>query len=114
MATILETLKQGVSNYPVPMATLQGVALVRGINLVSDATVEILLSKEYRLAEADVRLWVSTAPNVSQAGITFDVLATTRDMIKRQANAVYREFGDSKYEAEGGAKTRYGYKGKKL
>lgn len=114
MATILETLKQGVSNYPVPTATLQRVALVRGVDLKTEATAEVLLSKEYRLADADVKLWVSIAPNVSQAGIAFDLLVTTREAIKKQANAVYKEYGDSLYEPEATTRTKYGYKGKKL
>lgn len=114
MATILETLKQGVSNYPVPMATLECVALVRGIDLKAGATTEMLLSKEYRLADADVKLWVSTAPNVSQAGIAFDMLVSTRDSLKAQANAVYKEYSDSKYEPEKTSSVKFGYKGKKL
>lgn len=112
--TILETLKQGVSNYPVPMATLERVTLVRGIDLKATATTEILLSKEYRLADADVKLWVSTAPNVSQSGISFDLLVSTRDSLKSQANAVYKEYGDSMYEPEKMSTVKFGYKGKKL
>jgi hypothetical protein len=114
MATVLETLKQGVSNYPVPEAALQRIALVRGVDLQAEATAEILLSKEYRLAEADVKLWVSGAPNVSEAGISFDMLVSTRESLKKQADAVYGEYGDSLYEPENASKTVYGYKGKKL
>lgn len=111
MATILETLNQG---YPVPMATLERVALVRGVELMTEATTEVLISKVYRLATADIMRWMSTASNVSQAGIAFDLLVSTREDLRKQSNAVYKEYGDAMYEPENSTAVTFGYKGKKL
>ena len=53
MSTVLELLK-GVTNYPVPARVLNRIALVRDIELTAEVTTEIVSSKDYQLAEADV------------------------------------------------------------
>ncbi|MGL5913351.1 MAG: hypothetical protein ACRCZB_04235 [Bacteroidales bacterium] len=116
MLTVLDALKNGVSNYPIPKATLKRVALVREIKLDEEATSELLKSKEYRLADADIKVFVATSSNVSQGGMNFDILYSTRETLLLQANAVYYEYGDIAYDPSKPvvSKVKYGYKGSRL
>lgn len=100
---IIETL---TSIYPVPDAILQRVALARGLDLNVEATTELLNSKEYRLADADVKLWLSSAPDISQSGTSFNLKDKACDELRRQANVIYKEYGDPAFSG-----VRYGYKG---
>lgn len=68
--TTLETLK-GVNSYPVPLRTLEEVAQRRGILLDDECTITVLQGKDYRLACADLLLWLSFAPQVSQGGQSY-------------------------------------------
>ncbi len=87
--TLLEAIKCGVSNFPIPKQTIEMVALARGVAINDVATVEILQSKEYRLMEADVKMWIALSANISQGDISVDNLVTTKELFKAQANAVY-------------------------
>jgi hypothetical protein len=111
MASILESLKS-VSGYPVPERTLSDVAIKRGLNLADEATPVVLTSSAYRLAKADVLRWVSFAPNVQQADVSYDMLYSDREQLRNQANAIYGDLGDEAYISE--SKTKFGYKGSRL
>lgn len=113
MSTVLELLK-GVTNYPVPARVLNRIALVRDIELTTEVTTEMVSSKDYQLAEADVMRFVSTAPNVTQAGISFDILVSDRNDLRTQANLIYKKYGDELYQPDGEVKTKFGYKGDRL
>lgn len=78
--------------------------------MTSEATLSVLESDDYKLARADVMLWLSTAPDVSQGGISYSLSAEQRLDLKRQSNAIYDEY-------EGTSSNRrslYGYKGSKF
>jgi hypothetical protein len=111
MATILESLKS-ISGYPVPLRTFEDISVRRGLLLDGEATPDTLNSASYRLAKADVMRWVSFAPNVSQEGISFDLLYSDREQMRGQANVIYFELGDDAYIPE--TKTKWGYKGNRL
>lgn len=107
MATILNSLKS-VSAYPIPQCTLQDIAENRGLDTGKEATPDVRRSNELRLAKADVMYWLSKAPNVSQAGISYNFSDSDRLNFKRQANAIYRECGEKLPESS------FGYKGERL
>ncbi|MCL1932842.1 MAG: hypothetical protein FWF53_03370 [Candidatus Azobacteroides sp.] len=111
MATILESLKS-VSGYPVPESTFITIAANRNIILEGEATQTGLKTNSYRLAKADVMMWVSFAPNVRQADVQFDLLYSDREKLRKAANAVYEELGDDAFIPE--TKTKFGYKGDRL
>jgi hypothetical protein len=111
MATILDSLKN-ISGYPVPEETIEDISVGRGLSLGDEATQDVLKSAPYRLAKADILRWVAFAPNVSQEGISFDLLYSDREQMRKQANALYGELGDEAYIPETGAK--FGYKGNRL
>ncbi len=99
---------QGLNAYPIPAYTLQDIATARGLNLENDANLEVRATSGFRLAKADVLMWLSGAPDVSQAGISYSFTDNDRLNFRRQASAIYKDCG----EALSGAS--YGYKGERL
>lgn len=109
MATILDALK-GINAYPVPLRTLVEVAEGRKLDLQGEATIAVLCSKEYRLATADVLMWLSLAPNIGQGGQSYSFSEEQRTQFRRKADAIYGECGE-----DGSlSKPTFGYKGKYL
>jgi hypothetical protein len=106
MATILESLK-GLSSYPVPSATFTKVAGRRGLSLTAEATVGVLNSESYRLAEADLMRWLAKAPNVSESGVSFSFSSDERKCFTNEADSIYAEYGE-------GEQVEYGYIGDSL
>lgn len=109
-ATVLESLK-GVNAYPVPLRTLTEIAERRGISLTGEATQECLKGKAYNLAVADLLLWLSLAPNVTQGGQSFSFTDEQRMQFRNRANALFDEFAA---DEAGTPKPIYGYKGSRL
>ena len=109
MATTLEALK-GVSAYPVPLRTLVETAELRGISLNSEATQEVMQGRAYRLAYADLLLWLSLAPNITQGGQSFSFTDEQRRQMRNEAQALYDELE----EETAVTKPIYGYKGDRL
>ena len=101
--TIIESLKC-ISGYPIPQNTLKDIAENRDLKPEGEANKDNRKSKEYRLAKADVLTWLSQAPNVSQAGISYNFSDTDRLNFRQQAAVKYKECGDT-------PKSIYGYKG---
>lgn len=110
MATIFDSLKS-VNGYPFPRTEIEVVAIKRGITLSDEFTSKVAKSDSYRLAQADLWRWVSTAPNISQGDVSFDILYSDRERLREMANAVYNELGEAAGET---GKVSFGYKGSKL
>lgn len=106
MGTILIALKS-VSSYPIPSATVEAIGLRRGLTLNEEATERNMLSTHYRLAEADLKLWLSRAPQVSEGGSSFSFSEAERRVLRQEANGVYKEIGEK-------STSIYGYKGDRL
>ena len=109
METILESLKGG-NAYPVPLRTLVEIAERRGLSLTSEATQADLRGKDYKLATADLLLWLSIAPNISQGGQSYSFTDEQRQQFRNRANALFDEFG----EETSSVQPTYGYKGSRL
>ncbi len=109
MELVLEALK-GVNAYPVPLRTLAAIADKRGLSPTTDATQEVQKSKEYNLAVADLLMWLSEAPNVSQGGISYSFSEEERKRFRLRAESILEEIGDSGNSFG----VEYGYKGEDL
>lgn len=110
MATVLEALK-GVNAYPIPLRTLVETAEGRGVSLTDEATQEAMKGKAFNLAVADLLLWLSLAPNVTQGGQSYSFTDEQRTQFRNRANALFEEFGE---DEAGTPKPIYGYKGSRL
>lgn len=109
MAKILDALK-GINAYPVPLRTLTEIAEGRGLDLNTETSFAVLRSKEYRLATADVLLWLSFAPNISQGGQSYSFSEEQRTQLRKRADGLFAECE----EEASLSKPTFGYKGKKL
>lgn len=110
MATILDTLK-GVNAYPIPLRTFFEFAGRRGLNLEQEATQEVLNGADYNLVVADLLLWLSVAPAISQGGQSYSFTDEQRTQLRNRSTALHKDYG--KDEA-GTPKPIYGYKGNRL
>ena len=108
MATILEALK-GVNSYPVPLRTITEIAERRGVTLGGSTTMEILKGAAFNLCRADILLWLSYAPDITQGGQSYSFTDEQRTDLRNLAQQLYEEFDE-----ENAPKTVYGYKGKRL
>lgn len=110
MVTILDSLK-GVNAYPIPLRTIIKIAERRGVSLIEEATQETLKGRNYNLAVADLLLWLSLAPNVSQGGQSYSFSDEQRAQFRNRAYAIYDEYQDADSAVN---KPIYGYKGSRL
>lgn len=88
--TNLDALKS-INAYPIPMRTLVETAECRGVDLMKTASQESLKSKPYRLAKADLLLWLSLAPNITQGGQSYSFTDEQRKLMRQQAQGIYDE-----------------------
>lgn len=109
MTTVAESLR-GINAYPVPGRTLATVMTRRGLDGEAEATADVLVSDAYMLAYADVLMWLSKAPNVSQGGQSYSFSEDERKAFRLEAGAIYADL-----EPDGDlTRIKYGYKGDRL
>lgn len=106
--TTLDALK-GINSYPIPLRTLNEVAERRGLDLDETATIEMIQSRGYNLAYADLLMWLSFAPQVTQGGQSYSFTDDQRMQMRNRASDIYEDYGESNT-----GKARYGYKGSRL
>lgn len=111
MATVLDALK-GINSYPVPLRTLQETAERRGLQLDEEYTAELLEGTSFLLAKADILLWLSYAPDVSQGGQSYSFTDEQRDDMRSLAKQLMDAYEEDAEEAF--PRTKYGYKGSVL
>ena len=111
--TILDSLLSQHS-YPLDGQAVRLLAQRRGLSPDDWVCDKVLGSDAWQLARADVLMMVASAPNVTQEGVSYDVLYSTREALRNEADKVYRKYlapSDPLYPK---AKRRYGYKGSLL
>lgn len=99
----------GVTGYPIPRRSVEAVALRRGLDLDSSASQGVMISREFRLCEADLLMWLFRAPNVSQGGQSYNFTDEQRKDFRRRAMGIYNSLGDTGDAT--GSGIAYGYKG---
>lgn len=107
MAPTIETGLRGINAYPIHQTVLESACVRRGLQLDAELTSQVMQSKAYNLALADLYMWLADAPDVSQGGQSFTLDAEQRKAMRNKAASIYMEFHD-------GAATVYGYKGNRL
>lgn len=107
--TILQSLKS-ITAYPIPSATLQDIVEGCGLSVDADLTNEMRNGIEFKRAKARVYLYLITAPNISQNGVSFSFTSEERKCFKKTAKGILTEIGDD----ISGLGVKYGYKGENL
>jgi len=82
----------------------------RGLHPDEDLRSDLTKSKEYQLLKADVLVYLSEVPNVTQEGVSYSILDATRQQMAKEAERIYRKYGDPNATK----RSRYGYKGSLL
>lgn len=108
--TVIDALF-GVTGYPIPMRTVKTISLRRGLDLGAAPTKDLVTSREFRLCEADLLMWLSRAPNVSQGGQSYNFNEDQRKDFRNRAKAIYDDLGEADGSATG---IQYGYKGSRI
>lgn len=106
MGTISKSLKS-LSSYPIPSATIEEVAEALGLNPSDDITPNIRNSNNYKLAKAGIYDFLSEAPNISQAGISYSFSDGERKRFKAKADSIRSELDYNNQDV-------YGYQGEDL
>ena len=88
--TVRESLK-AVHHYPIAESAINDIADERALELNEEATLEVRLSSPFKLAKADVILWVSEAPNITEGGISISISEAARERLRQKANKIYEE-----------------------
>lgn len=109
MATVLDCL-QSINTYPIQLRTFTEVAERRGVDLTEEATAELLKGAVFSLCRADILLWLSYAPAVSQGGISYSFTDEQREKMRNEAQKLYDEFSEDDISVT----VKYGYKGSRL
>ena len=94
-----------------PTATLAGIAAKRGLDLTAEIDTATFAGRSFRLAAADLYLWLVQAPNVSQGGQSYSFSDEQRADFRKWARAAYAELAPEETTSAG---VGYGYKGNKL
>lgn len=110
MANLEDALK-GINAYPIPQRTITQIALRRGCGLSDEMTRENLTGRPFNIAKADVLIWLSKAPNITQGGQSYSFTDEQRTQFRNEANDIYKDFAD---DEQGTPKTTFGYKGSRL
>ena len=107
--TIQEALLS-ISSYPMSPEAIRLRCMERGLHPDEDLRSDMTKSKEYQLLKADVLVYLSEVPNVTQEGVSYSILDATRQQMAKEAERIYRKYGD----ANAPKRPRYGYKGSLL
>lgn len=109
--TTLDALKS-INAYPVPLRTIMETAERRALSITAEAAQEVLQSKAFRLAKADLLLWLSLAPDITQGGQSFGFTDEQRKQMRREAQSIYEQLEPTAAATTGTA--TFGYKGSRL
>ena len=100
-----------LSAYPIPMRTIEATCVKRGLSVEGEAE-EYAGMDAFRLAMADIYVWLYFAPNVGQGGQSYSFTDSQREWWKKQALAIYEALGEE--DELSALQSQYGYMGSKL
>ena len=106
--TVARSLKS-LSAYPIPSTTVQDIVEAVGLTVSEEATPEVRLSAAFRKAQALTLKYLSTAPNVSQGGQSYNFSEKERRWMRSQADDILDDLGELS-----GSIDEYGYQGEDL
>lgn len=90
--TILEAIKEAIG-YPISVNRANITLIKRGLAGASEATQEVLNSREFELATADLIYWMITTPNITEGGYHLSV--TDKKTLQQIASGIFSKWGVS-------------------
>lgn len=110
MVTINSSLKC-ISAYPISDEVIANVCTKRGLTPSDEFTAATFSTSTYQLSKADIMIYLSQAPDVSEGGVSFSFSDAQKSYYRKSAIAVYKTLGDTDAIAQ---LNNYGYKGSRL
>lgn len=92
--TVLDALSS-INTYPIPVNTIEKICIDRGLTSSDPYTKEIGESEAYELANADVLLYLYTAPDLKEQNVS--ITQGDRDNFLSSANFIYGKYEDPKF-----------------
>jgi len=90
--TIAQAL-QSLNTYPVDALFIEKVGIDRGL----DITADYVFSEAYELATADIYMYLSTQPSISEQETSINNAISVKKAFADMANEIYGKYGDDKY-----------------
>lgn len=106
----ISELLRSVNSYPIPANIIMEAGIKYGLDTEADASPEVINSREYRLAKADVYTYLAGAPDITQNGISFSFSEDQRSYFLSVATSIKKEEGVEDPTTGQG----YGYMGEDL
>lgn len=100
--TVAESI-QSIVPYPIAENTIQKICVLRGLDGAALFTQSIGISPAYQLCEADIYMYMYTAPDLREQQVS--ITPAERQNYLNRANALYEKVG------EGDGSGTYGYIG---
>jgi hypothetical protein len=104
--TIGESIR-AITGYPIPPAAVSNICEAHGLNADDKADMTVRSASGYNLAKADTYRYLSTAPNITQGGVSYSFSEDERDRFVNLADRLSSRYGD----AGGTAPVSCGYVG---
>lgn len=104
--TIQEALIS-LNSFPIPTNFIEKVGIERSLTVANEYTLAVSTSQSYRLATADVYMWLYGQPSLGEQEVNFNQTQEIKKGFLDIANSIYLEYNDPKYTGKG----TYGYKG---
>lgn len=100
---------RALNAYPIPEGVIDSILCSRGVYGDTETSKELMDGVSYRLCVADIYMWLTLAPNISQGGQTYSISEDQRKAMRREAEATYSELCENVNK-----RVKYGYKGGRL
>ena len=110
MVTINSALKC-ISAYPISDEVITNVCTKRGLTPTDELTSATFATSPYQLSKADIMIYLSQAPDVSEGGVSFSFSDAQKSYYRKSAMEIYKTLEDSDSIAQ---LNNYGYKGSRL
>lgn len=111
--TLLDSLL-ALSPYPLDPEAVRLKAWGRGLDPDAPFCPDEAGGRDYLLARADVLMLLAFAPNVTQEGVSYDILYSVRQQMQAEADKIYRRYLPADDPDRPKARPRYGYAGSLL
>lgn len=89
----IHELLKSINTYPIPANVITEAGIKYGLYPESEATPDLIASKEYNLAKADIYAYLAGAPNVTQNGVSFSFTEDQRTYFLNVATSIRSEQG---------------------
>lgn len=90
--TILEALRYQVKGYPIDKGLFEFILLKRGLDSDAECSTEIINSKPFIGARADIVAGLIDTASLGQGGISISI--TDKSLLVKMANKLYKEIGE--------------------